>query len=192
MDGPQRLVVAAGAVAAVAVVVIGVVAVLPRLSDTSGAGLRASLISASVRMFEAAPLTGAGPGAWAPERIAFTDASEIDYYIPHAHNVPAQTLAEFGLVGVVAGVVVVALCCGSIGPVSRHGAGRRDGLASPRCSPCAYITGQQLVDAWIHQPAILFALALPIARLDADASAAAIHAGARPRTSAARRTSRSR
>ena len=48
------------------------------------------------------PLTGQGPGSWAPDRIAFTDASEIDYYIPHAHNVPAQTLAEFGLVGVVA------------------------------------------------------------------------------------------
>ncbi len=32
---------------------------------------------------------------------------------------------------------------------------------------CVYVVGQQLVDAFIHQPALLVAVALPIARLDA-------------------------
>ena len=36
--------------------------------------LRTDLIAASIRMFQAAPLTGQGPGTWAPERLAYTDA----------------------------------------------------------------------------------------------------------------------
>lgn len=165
--GRERGLFAAGAIAAVAVVVVGIVAVLPRLSDTSGASLRGSLISTSIRMFEASPLTGRGPGSWTPDRIAFTDPSEIDYYIPHAHNVPAQTLAEFGLVGLVAAIVVVVLLLRLIWTGLRHGDRPTRQLAYAALFAAAYITAQQLVDAWIHQPAILFALALPIARLDA-------------------------
>ncbi len=165
--GRTRFVVVGVAALGALALVAGVVAVLPRLGDTSGAALRASLIEASVRMFQAAPLTGLGPGSWAPNRIAYTDASGVDYYIPHAHNVPAQTLAEFGLVGVLAAIVVVALLVRLIVVGLRRGDGHTRWLALATLFACVYITGQQLVDAWIHQPAILFALAVPIARLDA-------------------------
>jgi hypothetical protein len=142
------------------------VALLPRL-NAGGADLRASFIAASLRMFQAAPLTGRGPGAWGPDRIAFTDASEIDYYIPHAHNVPAQTLAEFGIVGLLAAAIVVALVLRLIVLGLRRRSGPERALALAALFACVFITGQQLVDAWIHQPAILFALAVPLARLDA-------------------------
>jgi O-antigen ligase/tetratricopeptide (TPR) repeat protein len=165
--GRNRLIVFGGVVAALGVFAVGVVAVLPRLTDTGGAGLRTTLIAASVRMFQAVPLTGLGPGTWAPNRLAYTKAGEIDYYIPHAHNVPAETLAEFGIVGVVAAVVVVMLLVRLIVTGLRRGTGPERGLALAALFACTYIAGQQLVDAWIHQPAVLFALAIPIARLDA-------------------------
>ena len=42
--------------------------------DLSGAGVRTSFLAASARMFADSPLTGLGPGAWTPARLAFTDA----------------------------------------------------------------------------------------------------------------------
>jgi O-antigen ligase/tetratricopeptide (TPR) repeat protein len=165
--GRNRILLVGAAVAALGVIAVGLVAVLPRLTDTGGAGLRATLIAASLRMFQAAPLTGLGPGTWAPNRLAYTDAGEIDYYIPHAHNVPAETVAELGLVGVIAAIVVVVLLVRLIVAGLRRRTGPERGLALAALFACTYITGQQLVDAWIHQPAILFALAVPIARLDA-------------------------
>ena len=44
-------------------------------------------------MFVDAPITGVGPGMWAPERILHTDEGELDFYIPHAHNLVFQTAA---------------------------------------------------------------------------------------------------
>ena len=164
--GRTRLIVIAGAVMAVIAASLAIVVALPRLSQ-GGGDLRSDFISASIRMFQAAPLTGQGPGSWAPDRLAYTDASEIDYYVPHAHNVPAQTVAEFGLVGVVAGIIVVVLVLRLIAGGLRRRTAAERALALAALFACVYITGQQLVDAWIHQPAILFALAVPIARLDA-------------------------
>ena len=53
-------------------------------------------------------MTGAGPGMWAASRIAYTLPSEGDEYVPLAHNLYLQTLGELGLVGLAAGVLVVA------------------------------------------------------------------------------------
>ena len=165
----------AGLVAVILVAVAGAArlgtALLPRLTDLNGADLRASFIAASVRMFQSAPVTGVGPGGWVPNRIAFTGPSDIDYYIPHAHNLPAQVLAEFGLVGVVAAIVVVGLLVRLVVTALRapDESVRRLGLAV--LFACVYFTGQQLVDEFVHQPAVMFASALPIARLDATLAA---------------------
>ncbi len=142
-------------------------AIVARATALNDAGLRSDLLSASIRMFQAAPLSGRGPGSWAPGRIAFTDAAELDYYIPHAHNVPAEVLAELGIVGVIAGLVVVALVLRLVyrGLRSPDRLVRLSAIAALFAS--VFIMGQQLVDAWIHQPAIIFAYALPIAILDA-------------------------
>ena len=162
------------AAAVAAVLILGVTlgpVLIARLSVT-GADLRSAFLAASWRMFVAHPLTGIGPGGWTPARIAFTDASEIDYYIPHAHNLPAQVLAEFGIVGVVASIVVVATLAWMIYRAisSDESSLRLAGLAA--LFACVYLGCQQLVDEFIQQPAILFAFALPIARADALVTAA--------------------
>jgi tetratricopeptide (TPR) repeat protein len=156
-----------GAIVAAVIAVVLAPSLLARLTDFSGAGVRTSFFAASARMGEAAPLTGLGPGSWVPNRLAFTDATELDYYIPHAHNVPAQVVAEFGLVGVVAGIIVVGVVLRLVVAAIRHPSGlvRTSGLAA--LFACVFLSGQQLVDAFIHQPAILVAFAFPIARLDA-------------------------
>ena len=96
--------------AAAAVVLSGLVAlvvvapaVLSRLLN-SGDGGRSAYFAAALRMFEDSPLLGLGPGTWAVRRAAYTQASEFDWYIPHAHNVYLHTLAELGIVGLLAGL----------------------------------------------------------------------------------------
>ena len=79
----------------------------PTGSVISSDGGRVSYWSAALRMFTDAPLTGVGPGMWAPQRILHTAVGELDYYIPHAHNVFLQTAAESGLIGLASGVVVL-------------------------------------------------------------------------------------
>ena len=71
----------------------------------SGDGGRPSYWAAAWRMFEDAPLTGLGPGAWAARRLAYLEPGEVDFSVPHAHNVYLQTAAELGVVGLAAGVI---------------------------------------------------------------------------------------
>ncbi len=81
------------------VVVVGIVLFGPAVADRvlfGGEGGRFSYWTAALRMFGDAPLTGVGPGMWAPERILHTAVGELDFYIPHAHNVYLQTAAESG------------------------------------------------------------------------------------------------
>ena len=161
----------AGAAAVAIAAAIAGLAVGPsfaaRLSDFAGADLRTSFLAASWRMFLASPLTGLGPGSWVPARLSFTDASEVDYYIPHAHNVPAQMLSEFGLLGVIAAVVATWLLLRLITRGMRHPTPAVHSAGLAMLFACVYLSGQQMVDAFVHQPAILAVLALPIARLDA-------------------------
>jgi O-antigen ligase/tetratricopeptide (TPR) repeat protein len=126
---------------------------------------------ASLRMFRAAPLLGQGPGVWAAERATYTTPSDLDLYIPHGHNVYLQTLGELGLVGFLAAIVVVVVVGGLIrrslsGTVEQ----RRNAWAA--IAAIAYLAGHQLVDVVTNLPVVLFALALPISRLDALALAA--------------------
>jgi O-antigen ligase len=160
----------AGALALLAGAVVGGVLFAPAIASRLQAGAvesRTAFWAATVRMIEDRPFTGLGPGSWAPARVAYTVAPELDAYVPHAHNVPLQVASELGIVGIVAGAVVVVALARLV----------RRGLANPAAEPRAlawatllgtvYLFGQSLVDAYTHQPAILLALALPIARLDA-------------------------
>ena len=63
------------------------------------AGWREAFAAASLRMFESSPLVGVGPGVWQVLRASYQTATQPDLYIPHAHNIYLQTLAEFGLAG---------------------------------------------------------------------------------------------
>ena len=125
---------------------------------------------ASLRMFAARPVLGQGPGTWAAERAPFTTPGDLDFYIPHGHNVFLQTMAELGIVGVLASVVVVVVV-GRLVARSLSGTAEQRAPAWAAIAAVAYLAGHQLVDVVTNLPVVLFALALPISRLDALALA---------------------
>ena len=101
---------AAGAVA-LGVAAVGALlgpGVLARLG-AGGDDLRAAYVAAATRIFAEAPVLGTGPGTWVIQRVSYTVSPEPDYYIPHAHNIYAQTLAELGIVGAIVGLLAVAM-----------------------------------------------------------------------------------
>jgi tetratricopeptide (TPR) repeat protein len=166
------------AMAVVSVAVLGALvlvapAILPRLI-AGGEPQRIGYALAAVRIFEQSPVIGTGPGTWVIQRPAVTTAAEADYYIPHAHNLELQTLAELGVVGALAGVVLVL----NILWVLRSGirdedAGRRrwawaGGLV------LLYFFLHQLLDFYANLPAFLFAAVIPLAYLDATGPPAAV------------------
>ena len=132
-------------------------------------GYREAFAAASLRMFQSAPLVGVGPGVWQVLRASNETAGQPDLYIPHAQSIYLQTLAEFGVVGVLAGLVVVASLAALILGAIRSGddARRRVGLAA--LFAVVLLAGQQLVDMLMNVPALLLAMALPLAWLDAAA-----------------------
>jgi O-antigen ligase len=144
--------------------------VLPGILFRAGSGgenLRGQYIVSALRMFADAPVTGLGPGAWVARRIVYTEAGEPDYYIPHAHDVYAQTLAETGIVGAVAGLVAFAalgwLVLGGLrdaDPVRRR-------WAWAATFGLVYYALHNVLDFYANMPAALLAAALPVAYLDA-------------------------
>jgi tetratricopeptide (TPR) repeat protein len=163
---PARL--AAGALV-VAGAVAGVVFAPAILLRAAGGGedLRVALYASGVRMFQASPLVGLGPGTWVVERPTYTLTSEIDYFIPHAHDIYFQTIAEFGLLGIVGGLVAL-LCLAWLirdGITDADPVRRRFGWAALFAT--AYFAAHQLLDFYPNMPATLFAWAIPIAYLDA-------------------------
>lgn len=162
-----------GIPAVLAVLAIGVVVgpgLFARVLSGGGETARVGFYVASLRMFESSPLTGTGPGTWAPLRIANTAPGELDYYIPHAHDVYLQTLAEFGVVGLVAGLVVVVALVRLIRDALRDAEPLRRRMGWATLFVSVYFGTHQLLDFYPNAPAIMFVFAIPIAWLDATAS----------------------
>ena len=139
---------------------------------------------AAPRMFTDAPITGVGPGMWAPERILHTAEGELDYYIPHAHNLVFQTAAELGLIGLVGGVVVLVLVGRLVWSSLRDGDPVVRRWAVAAILAAVYFGVHQLFDLLVNMPAALFAFAFPIAWLDANAGVSAMARWLRRRTAA--------
>jgi len=121
----------------------------------------------ALRLFAESPVVGTGPGTWVVQRISQTQPGEFDDYIPHAHNIYAQTLAELGVVGAVAGVVLLVMLARLLLRAARgHNADRRR-WAFATAIGLTYFGTHHLFDFYVNEPSILFALALPIAYLEA-------------------------
>lgn len=134
---------------------------------SSGGDLRVAYAKSAMREFEDSPIIGAGPGMWVVERLRYYDAADRDRYVPHAHNVIAQTLAETGIVGAVAGLALMFaivrmtyIACRSEDPERR-----RWSLAA--VAAVAYLAGHQLADMYMNAPGVLLAAAFPVAMVDA-------------------------
>ncbi len=153
-------------------VIIGLVVFGPTMAERvlfGNDGGRISYWSAAIRMFVEAPLTGVGPGMWAPERILHTNPGEIDFYIPHAHNVYLQTAAELGLLGIAAGLVALVVVVRLVWPAIRGGDHEVRRWAVAATLAAVYFGSHQLFDLFVNMPAALFVFAFPIAWLDANA-----------------------
>src|SRR5204863_7388454 len=107
---------------------------------------------------------------WAVHRIAFTAPPEIDYYIAYPHNIYAHALADFGLVGVAAGIIVVVFLAALIRDGIRDADPFRRRFAWASLFATAYLAGHQLVDEYVGAPSLLFALALSVGYRDAAAT----------------------
>jgi len=147
----------------------GLIAALSGRLTLEDGGYRAGYTAASLRIIEAFPLTGAGPGTWQVLRAANTPPAAPDLYIPHAHNLYLQTLAEFGVVGALAGIVVVVALGLLIWRALRSGDGPRRRVAYASLFTVVLLAVQQAADVLVNVPALLLALSLPIAWLDAAA-----------------------
>jgi tetratricopeptide (TPR) repeat protein len=159
-----------GAVVAAILVVAAAVILVPVVIGRLGAGgeeLRVSFWVVALRLFGQSPIVGTGPGTWVIGRPGATIPPEPDYYIPHAHDVPVQVLAELGLFGAMVGLAVLA----SVALLVRRAA--TSGDADLR--RWGWLTGlgllyfglHNLLDSYANSPAILVAAALPLAYLDA-------------------------
>jgi tetratricopeptide (TPR) repeat protein len=158
----------------VAIVVVGVAfgpGILRRIGEGGDEARLQYAISAS-RMFIESPLVGTGPGSWVIQRQAYTNAGEADVSIPHAHDVPVQTLAEQGLVGIIAGAIVLWILGRLIGGALRDPVPMRSRFAWGTLIGLVYFGFHQLLDFYANMPAALFAAAVPLAYLDASRSAA--------------------
>lgn len=142
-----------------------------RLSLDDG-GFRDGFTRASLQMFQESPLTGVGPGTWGPLRASYTPAPDLDLYIPHAHSVYVQTLAEFGLAGGVAAVALVLALARLLWPAMRSPDPSRRRVGYAALFAIVVLAGQQYADMLMNVPAVVLSVVLPIAWLDATAQPA--------------------
>jgi O-antigen ligase len=161
----------AGLIVAGLLLFVALVAVAARsgrlnLGDDSA---RAAYWAASLRMILSAPLTGVGPGLWGTLRAAYTLPTELNLYVPHAHDIFIQALAEFGVLSLVAGASVVMGLGRLIARALRSTDSRHRRVAYAALFGIVLLAVQQLVDLLVNVPAVLLAIALPVAWLDAVA-----------------------
>jgi tetratricopeptide (TPR) repeat protein len=160
------LVALAAAGIGLAVLAVAAPSILRRAAE-GGEEIRGGFVRIALDLFSQSPIVGTGPGSWVIQRIALTEPTDVDYYIPHAHNIYAQTLAELGVVGAIAGLFL-----GISVLVLLRRAARAEDLVRRRWAWATsigliYFGAHQLLDFYANMPAVLFAAAIPIAYLDA-------------------------
>jgi O-antigen ligase len=162
-----------GATVAMALAIAGAAVLAPTLvrrATEAGAEVRISYSIIALRMFSESPIVGTGPGTWVIQRIPYTEPQETDYYIPHAHNLESQTLAEQGLVGAAAGLIVLASLVLLFRRAIRVGATDTRKMAALGAVGLLYFGLHQVLDLYANSPSILFIAVIPIAFLDAALS----------------------
>lgn len=171
LRSPLAKVAAVALVAAVAVLLFVLSPGLIRRVTENATDTRLVFLNASLRMFETSPLTGVGPGMWVVDRLRFTDPTAGDLYVPHAHNIVTQSVAELGLVGVMAGLALAA----GLALLTLRGSRSPDALtrrlAWGAVFATLYFVAAQMTDFFANLPAVGFCYVLTIARLDAQVTA---------------------
>jgi O-antigen ligase len=158
-------------VAILLAIVLGVVfapGIWARFED-GGDGGRPVYYAAALRMFADSPLVGLGPGTWAARRAAYTESGELDFVIPHAHNIYLHTAAELGVVGLVVGAIAF-ICVGWLAFVAIRGSDPiRRRWAWAAVFIFVYLAIHDLFDYYANMPSVFLLAAIPVAVLDATA-----------------------
>ena len=162
----RRLIAAVG-IAAAALVAVAAPSVISRIGDAGGFDLRAELAAVSLRIFAVNPLTGTGPGTWPLLRAAHTQAGEVDFWSPHAHNVYLHSLAELGLLGAASLTLVLLSAVWLIRSGLRSPDPWRRRIAIGATFVLVFSLVEELFGYAVNLPALLFAFGLPVALLDA-------------------------
>ena len=111
--GPRGIVVAAGAV----VVAAGLAVVMvPRLTAVTSLIYRGDLWRDTITAWLARPITGLGPGIMPYARQAAAPDGTFPVSQPHSHNWALGVLGDAGILGLVAGLVLVATFAWVAGP----------------------------------------------------------------------------
>jgi O-antigen ligase/tetratricopeptide (TPR) repeat protein len=164
-DRRSRVVLVVG----VAVALLLLAVAVPGLAQLAarGDGGRTALATVTLRMFESSPLTGEGPGTFAPRRSSHTEPGEFADVVPHAHNLYLQTLGEAGLLGAVAGLVTIGAVLWLLaGGLRDPDAGRRRWTWAAFFA-LLYVGVNSLVDGFANLPHVMLLAALPLAVVDA-------------------------
>jgi tetratricopeptide (TPR) repeat protein len=116
-------------VGVVAVVGLAAALVVPRLTAVTSLLYRFALWRDTLAAWGSDPLLGIGPGFMPYARQAAAEDFSFPVRQPHSHNLPLGLLGDAGLVGLAAGIVLVAALLVVAGPWrSRTPAGRTAGL----------------------------------------------------------------
>lgn len=162
----------AALITSIALAALALAAVVPLIAKRAadgGEAHRLAFIRIALELFVQSPVVGTGPGSWVIQRPGLTLPTEPDQYIPHAHNLYAQTLGELGLVGALAGIVLVMLVLRLLIGATRSTDTSRRRLGWAVLIGLVYFTAHQLLDFYANFPSVLFAAALPVALVDAAA-----------------------
>jgi O-antigen ligase len=151
------------------------VVVLPVLAGRFTQGgelLRLDLWRSALTVFGQHPLFGSGPGTWVQLKLEATPAGATNLVLPHAHDLYVQTLAEVGVIGSIALVVLVLL----VGRRLLSGTRSRDrGLAAESVAVLVglvAIAGQSITDDVLNLPAVCLLLVLVVGWIDGALGAA--------------------
>lgn len=162
-----KVAVGAAVIAGAAAAVVAAPVVLDRLLN-SGTGGRGQYFTVALRMFEDAPLLGHGPGTWAVRRVTYTEPGELDHYIPHAHDIYLQTLAELGITGAVLGVLALVPLAWLVWRGLNAAAPDTRRWAWAALFVLLFLGLFNVLDFQMNVPAVLVLGALPVAWLDAS------------------------
>lgn len=167
------------AMAGIVLVAAALAPAIIRRATEGGEALRLTFVRIALELFGQSPIVGTGPGTWVIQRPGLTLPGDVDDYIPHAHNVYAQTLGELGLLGAAAGLVLTFLLVRLV-----LGAARDPNVAQRRLGwavliGLVYFAAHQVLDFYPNFPAVLIAAAIPAALLDAATAGVVADAPAR-------------
>ena len=156
---------------------------LIRRLEQGGATLRFDLWQSALTIFAEYPLLGAGPGTWVQLKVAANPDGVPNLILPHAHQLYVQAAAELGVVGLLAGAVLVVavvlrLWAGwrSIEPAAERPTGRASTTPSTgRLSieagavivSLAAFAGQSIVDNLVNLPFVCLIVVTLVAWVDA-------------------------